>query len=410
MAAWRPLLSSWAIHSEAVRLPAAVWILGISLAPLVFFFASQGIRGISGDLLDAARTLGVRERTIALRIILPLAAPMISTGAAIAFVLALLDQETPSLLLVPAYSTEIFLRMGRGPGAAFAASVPVILLAAVLVTAAWSWARRRGFSVTAGENPRTPFPARRIDPLAVAVLLASFGLLVLFPLVRLLQMAGSARIFQEAWALYGPAFLEAVPVTLGGALGATVLAALILGRRGETGTAGALLAWIPLAVPGTALAAAFIEAWNRPGLDAVYKSPWILVAAGAVRLFPIAFHALAAHLRTVPPALWEAADLAAVPALRRFLRVWLPLAAPGLALAACAGVVLQVGEVAAAVLLAPPGHRPPSVVISAELHYNVNLDVPAALCLFQVAAVLIMIACIRIPARLLAPPAARDGG
>ena len=53
------------------------------------YFASQGIRGISGDILDAARTLGVGERTVASRVILPLAAPAIATGASLAFAIIL---------------------------------------------------------------------------------------------------------------------------------------------------------------------------------------------------------------------------------------------------------------------------------------------------------------------------------
>ncbi len=84
------------------------------------------------------------------------------------------------------------------------------------------------------------------------------------------------------------------------------------------------------------------------------------------------------------------------------------LAAPGIALAAGAVVLLASGELGSAVLLAPPGHRPAPVVISAALHYNVDLDVPAALCLFQAGAVLGMIALIRIPARLVAR--GRTGG
>src|SRR5206468_10105068 len=95
----------------------------------------------------------------------------------------------------------------------------------------------------------------------------------------------------------------------------------------------ALLAWAPFAVPGAVLAAGLIRLYDSPVLDRVYGSAGILVIAGAARLFPIAFHALAAHLRAVPRDLWEAAALARLPAARWLRRVYLPLAAPGLGLA-----------------------------------------------------------------------------
>jgi iron(III) transport system permease protein len=260
--------------------------------------------------------------------------------------------------------------------------------------------------VTAFENPRAPLPAERAEPLALLSIAAFAALVVGLPVARLLWMAGP-RAFGQALDLYGAELLEGVPVTLGSAALATALAALALGRSGRPSTLAAMLAWIPLAVPGTALGAALIETYNRPGLEAVYGSRWILVIAAVARFFPIAYFSLAAHLRTIPGELWEATDLAGLSRARWLARVYLPLAGPGLALAASAVTIFQSGEVAAAVLLAPPGHRPVPVAIASELHYNVNLDVPAALCLFQSAVVLMMIGAIRIPARILTAGARR---
>ena len=44
--------------------------------------------------------------------------------------------------------------------------------------------------------------------------------------------------------------------------------------------------------------------------------------------------------------------------------------------------------------------QPAPVAISAAFHYDVDLEVPAALCLFQALAVLLMITIIRVPARI----------
>jgi iron(III) transport system permease protein len=400
VAAWKPFLPGTFSREEMewARILAVTALLGAAYAPLVFFFASQGIRGISGEVRDAAR-LAAGERIAAFRIVLPLAAPAIAAGAALVLALSFLEQEVPLLLLVPAYSTHLFLQVSRGPGAAFAAALPAMLFLLPLVWASDAWARRRGFAVTSGEDPGARAAERRTGPwglLAVAVL---GSLLVVVPLARLLFMAGSASRFREAWLLYGDAVLEGIPVSLGAAAAASGLAALVMVRSGSPSRVAALLAWAPLAVPGAALGTALIETYNRPGLGAVYGSAWILVIAGAVRFFPVAYHALAAHLRTVPRELWEAAALERPAPFSRAILVDLPLAAPGLALAATAVLVLQSGELAASNLLAPPGHRPLPVVISAELHYNVDLEVPAALSVLQVASVLSMAAAIALGAR-----------
>ena len=212
-------------------------------------------------------------------------------------------------------------------------------------------------------------------------------------------MAGSVSRFREAWLLESESVLEGIPVGLGAAAAAAGLAALVMVRSGTPSRAAALLTWMPLAVPGAALGTALIEIYDRPGLGGIYGSAWILVIAGAVRFFPLAYHALAAQLRTVPRELWEAAALARPSPLARLLLVDVPLAAPGLALGAIAVLVLASGELAASVLLAPPGNRPLAVVISAQLHYNVDLEVPAALSIIQVASVLLMAAVIAFGAK-----------
>ncbi len=408
VAVWKPILGGLVLQEEGIRIPLAILILGFSYAPLVFFFASQGIRGISGDLLDAARHAPLPERTVAARIIFPLAAPAISTGTAIVFVLSFLDVEIPALLLIPAYSMEIFHRIALGSGAAFAAALPMLILTLAAVTVSERWAGRRGFSVTGSENPRAPLPLRRIELPALLLLFFLLGILVAFPLIRLFWMSGSPGTFSQAYWLYGSTLIEGVPITLSSAALATVLAALTLGRSGRPSLPASLFAWIPLAMPGTVLGAALIEMYNRPALGVIYESWGILVISSAVRFFPIAYHALAWHLRTVPRELWEVAELAQLPAPIRLIKVYLPLAAPGLALSAVAVAIFQSGELASSVLIAPPGHRPIPVVISSELHYNVNLEVPAALCLFQVAVVLFMIGAIFLLARWLVPDRASD--
>jgi iron(III) transport system permease protein len=399
VAVWRPLLAGGLFRDELPRLLAAIGLLGFSYSPLIFFFASQGIRSIPREVLEAARLAPVPAPLRALRITLPLAGGAIAVGAALVFVLSFLEQETPALFLVNGYPTYLSLSVPRGAGVVFAAALPAMLLLLLLIMAAGRLARRRGFALTAAASPRAERrPGRGL--LTLLFLALTLGLLVGFPLFRLFLMAGSLERFSEAFQLYGRAILYGLPIHLGVAAAAVLLAGLTLPWSGNPSTAARALAWLPFMVPGTALGAGLIEVYNRPVLEAVYGSRWILVVAGTARLFPIAYHALAAHLRTVPSDLWDAARLVPMPAPARLARVYLPLAGPGLALALGAVVLLQSGELAAAILVAPPGERPVSVVISSELHYNVNLEVPAALCLLQVATVLLLLGAIYLLGRM----------
>ena|GEM_PF-4357869 len=81
--------------------------------------------------------------------------------------------------------------------------------------------------------------------------------------------------------------------------------------------------------------------------------------------------ALEAHLRSVPRAEWDAASLVEGQA-RRWLRVRLPLTAPGLATGAVAVAFLAASEASATVLLAPPGSEPVIVRINDLMQFCLN--------------------------------------
>jgi ABC-type glycerol-3-phosphate transport system permease component len=62
-------------------------VLVLSLVPLVFFLFVQFFRSIPRELLEAARVDGASETQVLLRIVLPLARPVVLTATLIAFLL-----------------------------------------------------------------------------------------------------------------------------------------------------------------------------------------------------------------------------------------------------------------------------------------------------------------------------------
>jgi iron(III) transport system permease protein len=156
-------------------------------------------------------------------------------------------------------------------------------------------------------------------------------------------------------------------------------------------------------VPGSLLGFALARLLGRGPLFAVYDSPAVLVVAAVARFFPLAYFALAAHLRSVPRDAWEAAALLGS-RRSRWLGVRLPLAAPGLATGAAAVALLSSAEVSATVLLAVPGSEPLIVRIYNLLHYDPERDLLAALCLIHAASMVVVAAGILGLGRLLRGP------
>ncbi len=115
--------------------------------------------------------------------------------------------------------------------------------------------------------------------------------------------------------------------------------------------------WIALfAVPATVAGIGVIGLWNRPGLlGDIYRTDAIVVVAYVARFLPLAAMLCAASLRRVGPAAEEAAIVSGASWRRTFIRIVLPLAGRGLAVVWLVMFILMFGDVALAILVAPPG-------------------------------------------------------
>ena len=102
--------------------------------------------------------------------------------------------------------------------------------------------------------------------------------------------------------------------------------------------------------------------------------------AGVARFAPFAVLAVFAQERRLDPALVDAARVHQRSRLHGWWRVRLPLLGPGLVAAACVVFVLTLGELAATVVVVPPGSQTLTLRIYNYLHYGAS-DAVAALCL-----------------------------
>ena len=395
--AWMALASAVGATGRGVVMSA--WVQVMAFLPLSTALALVGLESVESRLVEAARL--ARPDLHALRAVaLPLAAPAILTGSGLCFLLSLTDYSVPSLFQVNTYSLEIFSEYSASslPERAFVLAMPLLLLTGLATlllvgglrqTAESSAAARpAGQASRGGAAFQWPGWLTVLIGAALAAWLAQMGA----PLGVLLSQTGS-------WASFTSSVLEArseIGFTLLTAAAAGLLCLPMglalsgeLSRKGLRGRVGWLLVLAPLAVPAPLVGIGLIAVWNRDLPVAIYGSAWMPVLAMLARFSALAALLALAQARRTDARLFEAAELFQPGLLKTWLRVRLPLLAPGLLAAAGVVFVLSAGELGATLIVAPPGQATLTMRIYNYLHYGASNTV-AGLCLLMALASLAM--------------------
>lgn len=356
-------------------------VLGGWTAPLVALPLAAALPALDGAAAESARLLlgpwrRLRWWCAALR------APILG-GGALAFCLAATNLAAPLVLRADVYPLEVFTRFSvydlRG---AASATLPLIALGVAALTLR---AALVGRAPTAMVGPRWRPDTAPGRPAAAALAVGLLGVLVVLPLVALARDVEDLGQLRRALATAGDELFVTLRVA---ALSAVVLALLgfavagALRRRGpRTAAVLGLLLLVPLALPGAAVGLG-LQRLAALGVlpHAVADGPVMLVLAATARYLPLATLPALAALDRVDPRLDEAARLSGMSAPTRWLRVRLPLAAPDVAAVLVVGFAFAAGELAAAVLVEPPGTTTLAVRLATLLHFGED-GLVAALCL-----------------------------
>ncbi|MFN8421851.1 MAG: hypothetical protein U0470_00130 [Anaerolineae bacterium] len=115
-------------------LPAAGWVSTLALLPLATALALVALEHVPRTLREAGQ-LERPDGAVLRRIVLPLAAPTLLMGAALLFLLTILDYSVTSLYQVTLYALEIFVAFSEKNEAAAAAlsAVPLMVVCALVV-------------------------------------------------------------------------------------------------------------------------------------------------------------------------------------------------------------------------------------------------------------------------------------
>lgn len=355
----------------------AAFILGVAGVPSVFLFVHGALERANPSLEDAARSLGLGPVATFCRVTLPMLRAPLLAGSLLVFLYACVDFGVVSLVRARTVTTVLFTYLENGfaphASAAIALTLVVVLWG---VLAVQRQAMRVGVGGTSTGNgidglvvladPRGRQGARpvrlgrwRLVAVAYVVFVASIGLAV--PLVTLVALAASLGIVPLVtfWAAQvnrvthtlEVGFATATLVTIGG-----LALALARGARGRRAVALAIgAAQAGYAIPGTILALAVVGLISRflPWIDG---GSGVVVVVVAILVLAPAIQSTATALDTVPRVLLDAARGLGESPAGAFLRVGLPLAGPALLSGWALAFGLAARELAATLIVRPPGY------------------------------------------------------
>ena len=412
---WYTLLS----HSEVwlAGWTGAAWVHAMAAVPWVALIVGVGLRLVEPELEEQA-SLDAGAFGVLRHVTLPTALGALGVAALWVTILTASEIAVTDLFAVRTYAEEIYTEMVIGPSLVQGEPVyeaPLRLLPGLILTA---WLVAVGWALVAKLAPgRRPLSLRRqlVFPLgvwripltaAVALLLV---LLVGVPLGNLCYKAGVLVTQTDvgrlrSWSVwkwleivaaspirYRREFAWSLGIGMAAALAVIVAAvpmAWIARRGGYWSGAVLLAAAVTLALPGPVIGLAVIWLLNRPAIgplvylyDQSIAAPWLALSIrGLAPAVLVMWHAF----RSVPPEILDAASVDGAGPFTRLVRIVLPARIAAVALAWVVALAIALGDLAASILVVPPGVTTLSIRIFGLLHYGVE-DRVAGICLAQVA-------------------------
>jgi iron(III) transport system permease protein len=337
---------------------AATLVMTLGTYPLVYLPVAAALRRADPAMEDTARSLGSGPARIFLRITLPLIRTAVLGGCVLVVLTVISEYGAFEILRYQTFTTEIFTEFKFDAQAAGALAIPLVGLG-LLVLAIEGVIPRRQVTLTA---PRRAIAPRRRSwmhlPMAGGLLVV-VGLGVGVPIGTLVYwMAQSHHSTLPASATLAAATWTTVRYSAWGALVAVALAlpvAMMTFRRTtKTRMVVERATYVTQAVPGVVIALAGVF-FATHYFFRVYQTGVLLVAAYAVMHFPLALVCVRTSVAQAPFRLVDVGrSLGRGPAYV-FVRVVLPLIAPGLIAGFCLVFLTAVTELTATLVLAPIG-------------------------------------------------------
>ncbi|PJK09899.1 iron ABC transporter permease [Lysobacteraceae bacterium NML120232] len=348
----------------------AIVLMALVLYPYVYLTCRALFATQSAGLIEAGRMLGLGQRAVFWRLVLPLARPALAVGVALVLLESLNDIGASEFLGVQTLTVAIhatWVTRGDLPGAAQIALTLLALVLLLLGVERYGRRRQRFASSSRKYRPIEGKPLRGARAWLVC-LLCSLPVVFGFVLPAL-HLGWQAALRFADGVRPSQALLDAAVNTLKVGLLATfviVLLGLLLAwalrlvQAGRTSAAAQLafrLASLGYALPGTVLAIGLMVVLGAS--DAVLDRAFLmgsmsaLVMAYTLRFLAISAGTLDAGFSRLPPSIDQAAASLGCTAGQRLWRIHLPLLRPALAASALLVLVDSMKELPATLMLRP---------------------------------------------------------
>jgi iron(III) transport system permease protein len=338
-----------------------IYILGLFTYPYIFLLVCGALEATNPAIEETARSLGESPAGVFRRITLPMLRPSIMAGALLAFLYALSDFGSLSLLRVHVFTTEIYHQLNTRFDQAASSMLSFVLVfvtLAVLIGQRLLLGRRSYVTVTGTARLPRPVALGRWRLPAFLITFLILGLSVFLPLGVLVSQAGSwghiADIFGDQWGFLKNSLWTASLAALIAA-GLSLLIASITRRfKNRAATRFSALVQMGYAIPGTVLGLSLILLYNTY-VPWLYGTIAVLIVAYLIRFLTQSLQGVESALGGINPHLEEAARSLAASHGRVLLRVLAPLLRPTLFAVWVLVFISAMKELDATLLLRPPG-------------------------------------------------------
>ncbi len=360
-----------------IELPTIFGPLGIIIVftlqfyPFVYLLTAGGLKTVDRSLEEAAENLGARPFRKFMKVTMPLVLPSITSGALLAFMLALSNFGTPMIIgggfrVLPTmayamYTSEVATR----PAMASTISIIMVFVAAMAIFLQRYAANRRKYTSMLLNRPVVlrlkgvkNYVAHLVSYLIVALSTLPMVVVVVFAFRNT-----SGPVFIPGFGLdsFRRVILgvpQAITNSLVYSLTALVLivgVGTLLGfvlsrRRTKANLVLDALLMSPYIIPGTVLGIGFIVTFNRAPFF-LYGTAAIMILAYFIRRLPYSVRSAISILQQIDPALEEAGISLGAPPARAFVKVALPLMIPGIISGAVLSWVTAINELSTSILL-----------------------------------------------------------
>lgn len=393
------------------------FVISMYAYPFVFLYTTSALDNMDANLEDAANILGSNKWKTLYKITLPLIAPAIISGAILSFLEALALFGVPAVLGMSrgifTLTTRIYQLFNYPPdfeqGAAMA--IPLIIITGLLLIFQFLYLRKKQFAIVSGKSSQPmlirlgmakwPILGFCLLVISLSVIIPYFMLLIISlskiwgaPLTLSNLTLENYDFILFRYNLSQRSFMNSAFLSFLSATIAVFLALIITIYIKRTENIGRrflhYLMILPFAIPGVAMAVAFLWAYIRPPFN-LYGTIWILLVAYIARRIPLCYMNCSDAMTQINVELEESARIIGASWFKSILNITIPLIKLSLVSGWMLVFITSFRELSASILLYSPNSEVIAVTIMA-LFEEGEFEALAALSIIILAITLVFIA------------------